>query len=282
MHQPARTTQAGAQAGGDAPQRILHIEDSETDAFIVRRALRGLPSLTIDWVATGAEGIEHAERNAYDLILLDYALPDMTGIEVLVRLQDKAPQSPVVMVSGFGSEYVAARGIHLGAIGFLNKDSPEFKDRLADSVRKLWSQGLEHRRARAVQDRAREEPSFRQAIESVLSDLCDVIPAARGAFVASMDGFPIAVSHHGQERDIDVLSAMATASVLKNLDVVGNSFSLAAHRGGLLFFEKGSMLFHKLENVGSLVVVLDRQAAWQEDGLELEQAVKEVEQVVLG
>lgn len=260
----------------------MHIEDSETDAFIVRRALRAMPSLVIDWVPTGAEGIERAERGDYDLVLLDYALPDMTGIEVLVTLQDKAPLVPVVVVSGFGSEYVAARGIHLGAIGFLNKDSPEFKERLAESIRRLWMHSLEQRRSRSVEERARTEPTFRAAIEDVLTDLCHVLPDARGAFVASVDGFPLAVSHVGTQKDLDILSAMATASILKNLDIVGSSFNLATHRGGVVLFQKGSILFHKLENVGSLVVVLDRQASWAEDGLEVEQAVKEVEEVVLG
>lgn len=266
----------------DGLRKILHIEDSETDAFIVRRGLRAMPEVTIDWVPTGAEGIERAERQEYDLALLDYALPDMTGLEVLMSLQQRVPRLPVVVVSGFGSEYVAARGIHLGALGFVNKDSPEFKETLAASLQSLWTQGLELRKARSIEERVRDEPTFRNQIESVLGDLREVLPEARGVFVASIDGFPLAVSRSGAQRDLDILSAMATASVLKNLDIIGSSFELANHRGGVVHYERGSLIFHKLEGVGSLVVVLDRQASWREDGLEVEQAVKEIEQVILG
>lgn len=278
---PSSETHSSAQDAANL-RKILHIEDSETDAFIVKRGLRGMPGVAIDWVPTGAEGVERAERNEYDLVLLDYALPDMTGLEVLVSLQQRAPTLPVVIVSGFGSEYVAARGLHLGALGFVNKDSPEFKETLGDSLTKLWKQSLERRRARTIEERVREEPTFRSQIESVLTDLREVLPEARGAFVASVDGFPLAVSHSGSERDLDILSAMATASVLKNLDIIGNTFDLANHRGGVVHYDRGSLLFHKLEGVGSLVVVLDRQASWKEDGLEVEQAVKEIEKVILG
>lgn len=262
-------------------KRILHIEDSETDAFIVKRGLRAVPGLTIDWAATGADGLDKARSGEYDLILLDYALPDMTGLEVLVRLTQRKPDAPVVLVSGFGSEYVAARGLHLGALGYVNKDTPEFKETLADVLAQLHAEGGARRRARELEDLVKQQPSLRNRIEGVLADLRDVLADARGSFVASVDGLPIAVSKHGNDKDVDVLSAMATASVLKNLDVVGGTLDLAGHRGGVVQFDGGSLLFHKVHGLGSLVVVLKRPGSWKDDGREMEQAVKEIEEVII-
>ena len=266
---------------GTSPQRILHIEDSETDAFIVKRGLRELPGLTIDWAPTGGEGLEKAKRNDYDLILLDYALPDMTGLEVLVRLSQKKPEAAVVLVSGFGSEYVAARGIHLGAIGYVNKDTPDFKENLKDIVQHLFNESLDRKRAREIEEMVKQQPTLRHQIEEVLTDLREVIPDARGTFVASLDGLPLAVSKSGPQKDVDVLSAMACASVLKNLDVIGGTLELHSHKGGIVHYDKGSLLFHKVENVGSLVVIMDREGSWRADGKEIEQAVREIENVIV-
>ncbi len=262
-------------------QRILHIEDSETDAFIVRRGLRDRTDLVIDWVTTGADGLEKARRESYDLILLDYALPDMTGLEVLVRLTQRQPDAPVVIVSGFGSEYVAARGIHLGALGYVNKDTPEFKENLDAILEKLFADGVERRRAREIEELVKQQPSVRKRVEDVLADLRHSITDARGAFVASFDGLPIAVSKTGDEKEVDVLSAMACASVLKNLDVLGTAFELNEHKGGIVHYAGGSLMFHRVESVGSLVVILERQASWRDDGKEMEQALKEIEEVIL-
>jgi len=261
-------------------QRILHIEDSETDAFIVKRGLRGIPGLAIDWAQTAGEGLDLARKNPYDLILLDYALPDMTGLEALVRLTQRHPEAPVVLVSGFGSEYVAARGIHLGAIGYVNKDTPDFKERLAEILTELHEEGEERRRAKEVEDLVRQQPSVRHQLEAVLNDLREVLPEARGTFLSSIDGLPLAVSKSGQDKDVDVLSAMACASIVKNLDVIGGTLDLERHQGGLVHYDDGSLLFHRVENVGALVVVLDRNATWRTDGREVQQAVKEIEGVI--
>ncbi len=262
-------------------KRILHIEDSETDAFIVKRSLRSVPGLTIDWAATGSEGLEKARSGDHDLILLDYALPDMTGLEVLVRLLQRKPDAPVVIVSGFGSEYVAARALHLGALGYVNKDTPEFKESLADVLDRLHEEGQARKRAKEIEELVRQQPSLRHRIEEVLTDLAEVIPEARGSFVASLDGLPLAVSKRRKEKDVDVLSAMATASVLRNLDTIGGTLALHQHRGGIVHFDAGSLLFRKVEGVGSLVVILDRAGSWKDDGKEVEQAVKEIEEVIL-
>jgi len=266
-------------------ERILHIEDSETDAFIVKRGLRKVPGLSLDWVTTGEQGLERARKGGFDLVLLDYALPDMTGLEVLVRIQELANAPPVVMVSGFGSEYVAVRGMTLGAIGYVNKDTPDFKDNLSDLLDQFHQENQDRRDARQIADRLRAAPGARKKMEEVLDDLARSLRDCRGTFVAGIEGFPIAVS--GIERTdgargqpaIDVLAAMAGASITRNLDVVGGAMGLKRPTGGMILHERGSLLFHPVRGVGNLVVVLDREAVWSKDGKELAQAAREIETV---
>lgn len=264
-------------------KRILHVEDSETDAFIVKRGLRKVAGLELDWVTTGREGLDKVRRGSYDLVLLDYALPDMTGLEVLVRLQETPGTPPVVMVSGFGSEFVAVRGMSLGAIGYINKDTPEFKDNLAELLQQVHQDGEDRRLARATAERLRSDPGVRRRMEQVLEDLVRSLDTSRGAFVAGPEGFPLAVSGKrtdagkSSEPALDVLAAMAAASVTRNLDVVGNAIGLGRARGGVLLHDSGSVVFHPIRGVGSLVVLLSREASWPREGKELAEAARELE-----
>lgn len=264
-------------------KRILHVEDSETDAFIVKRGLRKVEGLVLDWVTTGREGLDKVRRGAYDLVLLDYALPDMTGLEVLVRLQEMPNAPPVVMVSGFGSEFVAVRGMSLGAIGYINKDTPEFKDSLAELLHQVHAEGEEMRNARANAERMRADPGVRHKMEQVLEDLVRSLAASPGAFIAGPEGFPLAVSAkrtetgRSSEPSLDVLAAMAAASVTRNLDVVGNAVGVGRMKGGIILHEGGSIVFHPVRGVGSLIVVLDRESAWPREGKELAEAAREIE-----
>ncbi|HVM45983.1 MAG TPA: response regulator [Candidatus Thermoplasmatota archaeon] len=261
-------------------RRILHIEDSETDAYIVKRAFRDEKEVSIAWATTGAQGVQKALDEDYDLVLLDYALPDMTGLEVLLHLSDKRPDLPVILVSGFGSEYVAARGLQVGAIGYVNKDAPHFREELAQTLQRLYEQGEQRRKARAVEDRIRQRPNLRRHMEDVLGTLRQALPEARGTFLTSSDGLPLAVSRSDGSKDVDPLSAMVTGGILRNLDMVGGSLQLDEQESGMVRYKGGALVYRKLPEVGSLVVVFDREADPRDDLREVDVAAREIQTLV--
>lgn len=261
-------------------RRILHIEDSETDAYIVKRAFRDDKDVELTWATTGAQGIQRAIESAHDLILLDYALPDMTGLEVLLQLIEKRPDTPVILVSGFGSEYVAARGLQIGAIGYVNKDAPHFREELPETLRRLFEQGEARRRAKEVEERIRQRPSLRHHMEDVLGTLRQALPEARGTFLTSSDGLPLAVSRSDGSKDVDPLSAMVCGSVLRNLDMIGGSLQLDEQEGGVVRYRGGTLVYRTLPEIGSLVVVFDREADARDDLREVEVAARELQTLV--
>jgi CheY-like chemotaxis protein/predicted regulator of Ras-like GTPase activity (Roadblock/LC7/MglB family) len=261
-------------------RRILHIEDSETDAYIVKRAFRDQPDVEIVWATTGQQGVQKALDGEHDLILLDYALPDMTGLEVLLQLTEKRPQIPVVIVSGFGSEYVAARALQVGAIGYVNKDAPHFREELPQTLDRLAGQGESRRRSKEVEERIRQRPSLRHHMEDVLVALRSSLPDARGTFLTSSDGLPLAVSRSDGNKDVDPLSAMVCGSVLRNLDMVGGNLALDDQEGGTVRFKQGTLVYRKLPEVGSLVVVFDREADATDDMREVDVAAREIASLV--
>lgn len=261
-------------------RRILHIEDSETDAFLVRRAFRDHPGVEITWAQTGSEGAQKAGDGEYDLVLLDYALPDMTGLEVLLRITEKRPGLPVVLVSGFGSEYVAARGLQVGAVGYVNKDAPHFREELPETLSRLFEQGETRRRSRQIEERVRSRPSLRTHMEEVLGTLRTALPDARGTFLTSNDGLPLATSRSDGDKDVDPMAAMVCGSVLRNLDMVGGNLHLEQQEGGTVRFRQGTLVYRKLPDVGSLVVIFDRDSSSPQDVREVDVAAREIQSLV--
>ena len=70
---------------------------------------------------SGADGIESAQQELPDLILLDIWMPGMDGLETLEKLKSLFPQVTVIMISGHGTIETAVRATKLGAFDFIEK-----------------------------------------------------------------------------------------------------------------------------------------------------------------
>lgn len=68
--------------------RVLYVEDNEANRRLVYAILLKEPHIELQMAKSGAEGIELAERDLFDLIILDINLPDMSGYEVLEVLKN--------------------------------------------------------------------------------------------------------------------------------------------------------------------------------------------------
>ena len=99
---------------------ILIIDDSSELRSLLESVLplSGYRTLT---ASTGEEGLNLASELKPDLILVDLELPDITGLKVLEELGRRKPTIPTIMITGYGSEGVAARALGLGAEGYLIK-----------------------------------------------------------------------------------------------------------------------------------------------------------------
>jgi DNA-binding NarL/FixJ family response regulator len=106
--------------------KILAIDDHE----LVREGLRQvLQMLGDDIDVIQAETAQDAfmvliAHRDLDLILLDYHLPDMTGLEMLQQLGRRAPEVPVLMISGMANAQLMRQVLAAGAAGFISKSNP--------------------------------------------------------------------------------------------------------------------------------------------------------------
>src|SRR5436309_7553211 len=100
--------------------RILVIEDEPRILGFLARGLEA-EGFAVDGARNGREGLKRAQRDAYDLVLLDLLLPGLDGLSVLRALNKSHPQLPVVIVSARSDLPTKLRGFGLGAADYLSK-----------------------------------------------------------------------------------------------------------------------------------------------------------------
>jgi len=130
--------------------RILIIDD-EADIRESLETLLELEGYTIEQAPNGTEGLRMAEHAAYDLILLDLMMPDRSGMEVLQEIRERDRETPVCMITAYGSVEVAVNALKAGASDYFSKPWDNEKllieiDRLI-AKRRLESENAQLKRA---------------------------------------------------------------------------------------------------------------------------------------
>ncbi len=132
---------------------VILVVDDEPN---IRRMLASLLTAEghrVETAADGASGLSAAAGGTADVVLLDLALPDTTGLDVLESLRREQPTLPVVMMSGRATLGDAVRATKLGAFHFIEKPlSPE-------AVLLTVEGAVELRRARELSRKLTEELS---------------------------------------------------------------------------------------------------------------------------
>jgi DNA-binding response OmpR family regulator len=112
--------------------RLLLVEDDARLARAVRPWLSH-SGIEVDWIATGLEAEPALQRQAYDWIVLDLGLPDISGEAVLSRLRESGCDLPVIVITAREQVSDRIRLLDLGADDFLVK--PVHLDELAARLR---------------------------------------------------------------------------------------------------------------------------------------------------
>jgi DNA-binding response OmpR family regulator len=101
-------------------RRILVVED---EARILDFLARGLAAdgMSVDGARTGPEAVKRALEQRHDLVLLDLVLPQLNGLAVLARIQEKRPEVPVIVVSARGDVATKLKAFELGARDYVEK-----------------------------------------------------------------------------------------------------------------------------------------------------------------
>jgi DNA-binding NtrC family response regulator len=100
--------------------RVLIIEDESLIRWSLRQKLEEV-GYVVDEAPDAATGLDKHAHQVYDLVLLDYRLPDLTGLDVLRKIRASDGESVVIMITAFSRLEQAVEAIRLGAFDYVAK-----------------------------------------------------------------------------------------------------------------------------------------------------------------
>ena len=104
----------------NAKRHVLVIDDDAVVGRSFDRVLSG-KGYEVDTALNGEEALKDIEAQDYDVVFTDIKMPGMDGLEVAERIKARCPWTPVVVITGYGSEENEARAHVLGVNGFVRK-----------------------------------------------------------------------------------------------------------------------------------------------------------------
>ena len=130
---------------------ILIIDDSrEIVKHLTETVLPSFGYHTL-YAYDGQSGLESIRENEPDLVMLDFNLPQMTGLDVLQQMAQESLKTPVVLMTGYGSELSAIEAFRLGAKDYLIK--PFTVDEIVETIdRALVETRLLHDKAELAEE----------------------------------------------------------------------------------------------------------------------------------
>jgi DNA-binding NarL/FixJ family response regulator len=159
--------------------KILVIDDHALVREGLHQVLKGLDEdVTVLQAGTCTQAFAlTADHSDLDLVLLDYHLPDMTGLAALDIFGKRHPELPIVMLSGSANTQIMRQVLQNGASGFVTKST--LSDELLHAVRLVLNgdvyspRELDARLESSLPEDASDKPPLTQRQELVLRELLD-------------------------------------------------------------------------------------------------------------
>ncbi|KAF5411238.1 MAG: PAS domain S-box protein [Euryarchaeota archaeon] len=171
----------------DIPIKVLLIEDNPGDARLIEVMLSLVSGTLFDVENANrlSDGLKHLSEGKIDAVLLDLGLPDSSGLDTFEKVNDQAPEVPIVMLTGLDDTELALEGMRMGAQDYLVKGRVD-GDLLARTLRyaierKSAEEHIEHLNSvlKAIRN-VNQLIVTETERDSLLRKSCDALVDARG------------------------------------------------------------------------------------------------------
>lgn len=112
--------------------KVLVVDDEEVFLNTLTERLLGR-GFDVQGVTSGKDCLDIMSRQSFEVVVLDFKMPFLSGLEVLQEIRKNWPETQVIMLTGHASAEAGIKGLRLGAFGYLIKPSP-----VEELVRKIY------------------------------------------------------------------------------------------------------------------------------------------------
>ncbi|MCK3682953.1 sigma-54 dependent transcriptional regulator [Maribellus sp. YY47] len=142
--------------------KVFIVEDNELYARVLKKQLTD-DNLKVKVFHNGTDFI-NALQEAPDVVTLDYTLPDMTGKEVLEKIQKELPSANVIVISAQESIATAIEMMKMGAYDYIMK-APDTRERLSNVINNIYKTDQLKSENEILKDAVKEKYNFRSLIK---------------------------------------------------------------------------------------------------------------------
>jgi DNA-binding NtrC family response regulator len=245
--------------------RILVIDDEED----IRESLEALLSLEgyhVEMAVNGGDGLRKLENQGYDLVLLDLMMPDRSGMEVLQEYRERDRDTPIFMITAYGSLQVAVDALKSGATDYFPK--PWDNEKLLIEVDRIIAKRRLERENTQLKRALKQRYSFPNIVghsERMLRvlDLVTQVAASRSTILITGEtgtGKELiakaihANSPRAEQMFIPVNSGSLPPDLLEStlFGHVKGSFTgaIASHKGYFEIANRGTIFFDEVGTIG--------------------------------
>lgn len=215
-------------AGNTQPKRVLIVDDEPNVAFVLADSLEKLgEGYSIETANSGEEALTKIREDAYALVVTDYKMPGMSGLDLAQEIRQTAPDTQVVLMTAYGTAELRDSVEHL-KLDYLDKPFT------MDQIREIVERAVGHTRHSEDPYRA-GVISMTEPVQTGLQRL-QADTGARCVMLVSSSGYPVETVGQTKGLNVSSVGALVAANFMAAVELaklLGNTsiFKSSYHEG---------------------------------------------------
>lgn len=178
--------------------KVLACDDNASARAVIKETIETF-GFNIELVDSGKKCLEELKSNSYELLIVDWLMPEMDGLEVVKRMKKESALAkiPILMISAFGNENVAQQAKEIGVNHFITK--PYTYSTLFDAIMEVFGKDIRTSRTRSEKGKKHENEIQKLAGINILLTEDNEINQQVASELMEDEGFVVEIANNGQE-----------------------------------------------------------------------------------
>ncbi len=209
------------------PKRVLIVDDEPNVAVMLSASLENLGEGYVFETANSApEALDKLEHNHYTLLITDYSMPGMTGLDLTQAVRRTSPETQIVLMTAYGTDRLRDTVGRMDLDGYIDK--PFAVEEIREIVKRVVG--------RATQAQSPDQPPLDNRVYETLKSL-RADTKASCVLLLSADGYPITVVGQTSNLDVSSVSTLVAANFLAAAELANmlgsnsSTFKSSYHEG---------------------------------------------------